>query len=251
MPAFHVAGWPRVYGSSNVTAGAQSAREEYRARARALEPLFGATAGLRYAITRSPDEMHSLRSRMVVERFPVVAAPVREKYLRISGAGSAALPPAYLPARLFPAKNIYEEASIVEASWFDERSMAVAPDRAPVAEGRVTGYRESGQTIVVDVIASAPALMIVNQTYFRAWRARAGTEELATLPVNIDRLGVIVPAGQSTIELRFGRQRVAVAVSMMLSLVVLFTALVAQRVEVADGAAGQVERAGDEDRPRV
>src|SRR5204863_109402 len=57
----------RVYAKSTIPAGVLSARIEYRKRAAAREPLFGAVTGIRYALLPSPDNMHSLLSRAALE----------------------------------------------------------------------------------------------------------------------------------------------------------------------------------------
>ena len=241
----------RVYRPSTVPAGVMAAREEYRLRARALEPLFGAVAGLRYAVQASPDRMHSLRTRMVVERFAIGSERTRFRYLRINGvtAVAGALPPAMFPSRVIPARDIYEEASIVESPTFDEQTTAVTSAAAPVAAARVIAYREEGQTITIEVEASGPALLGVNQTWFSAWRATADGEELKTLPVNVDRLGVIVPAGRSEVVLRFGRQRFAVIVAWLLSSLMMLAVVFANRIEKADRRSGEIQRPGDDNRP--
>jgi hypothetical protein len=207
--------------------GTQPAREEYRAGARHLDPLFGAVAGLRYAVVRSPDRMHSILSRIVVDRFR--AAPAR--YF------SVALGP---DARIVPIAQ--GAKSIDEAVARFERGSDVAPRDFLSASSRITGYRERGQRIEIDVEARGPALLLVNQSYFRAWVARLDGGELETLPVDVDRLGVIVPRG-GRILLTFGRHRTITAVTWILSLLLLAgTAL----VEKLDRGAGEVERAADE-----
>ena len=67
------------------------------------------------------------------------------------------------------------------------------------------------------------------------------------LPVNLDRLGVIVP-GSGTVTLRFGRHRTIVVVAWVLSSLLIVALLVAMRIEKLDGSAGEIERPGDDDR---
>jgi hypothetical protein len=237
----------RVHRPSTVPAGVLPARAEYRLRARALEPLFGAVAGLRYAIHPSPDRMHSLRTRMVVERFAIGRDRVRARYLRINGGEvPGSLPAAMFVSRVIPARDIFEEASIMESPAFNEQTTAVTPLAMPVAPGRVLSYGQEGQTIRIEVEAAGPALLFVNQTWFGAWRATAQGEDLKTTPVDIDRLGVIVPAGRSTVLLRFGRNRFAVIVAWLLSSALLVAVAFAKRIEKGDGRAGEIERPGDD-----
>jgi hypothetical protein len=218
----------RVYVSSTIEAGAMPARTEYRLRASANEPLFGAVSGLRYVIDPSPEGMHSLRSRMVLER-----SVKRQKYISIA----AGLPDAFFPTRALAGRNIYEEASLTEA--FADQTTAVVPRNIMLNSGRVLRYGEEGQRITIDVEASGPALLFVNQTYFSAWDC-----PFETVPVDVDRLGILVPRGVSHIELRFGRHRTAVAIAWIASsLLVLFCL-----VQIRNRRSGEVKRPGDEDR---
>jgi hypothetical protein len=225
----------RVHVPARIPAGVTDARSEYRLRARALEPLFGAVAGVRYAINASPDGMHALRSRMVVERFHT--AP--QKYLRLHCST-----PAWFVARVISSRDVYEEASIVGAPWFDERTTAVAAKAMEVAPARLLRYRERPQSIEIEAVAGGPALLVVNQTYFRSWVVRSGMTALPTIPVDIDRLGVIVPPGRHRLVLRFGRFRGAVAAAWALSIAAL---ALAAFIEIRNGLAGQVERPAHED----
>jgi len=114
------------------------------------------------------------------------------------------------------------------------------------ADARVMSYARQGQTIAID--ATGPALLMVNQSYFRAWVAHAGTQILRTQPVDLDRLGVFVPAGTHHIELRFGRRRTLTIAAWLLSSLALLAAAIALRIEVLDRHTGEVERPADEDR---
>jgi len=220
------------------------ARVEYRTRALASEPLFGATEGVSYVINPSPEGMHALRSRMILERFDRASPRVRETYLRIMGCCVPnALPPAFFPNRALIGRNIYEETATVE--HLTDLSTVVTPRPAPVAPGRVTRFSIDGQITLIDVDTPQRSLLFVNHTYFSAWDARANGERLDTLPVDIDRLGIIVPAGKSHIELRFGRHRAAVPVAWIVSTLAL---LACAFVELRDRRAREVQRAGDENR---
>lgn len=234
----------RAYIATAIRAAVRPARLEYRMRALAAEPLFGATEGLWYVINPSPEGMHALRSRMVLERFDRAPQPVRDTYLRIMGCHvHDALPQAFFPARALAARDIYGEADATER--FASLSTAVTPRPVPVGPGRVRRYAWNGQRIAIDVECPHPALLFVNQTYFSAWDARAGGRALEILPVDVDRLGVIVPAGTSHIELRFGRHHAAVASAWILSSLAL---LALALVEIRNRGAGEIERSGNEDR---
>jgi hypothetical protein len=209
-------------------------RDGYRERARRLEPLFGATAGLEYVLNRSGDGMHSLLSRIAAERF---ATTHNRVWLRIATAPTAIIADAVAAPTVPDAVNLIESGAA-----------AVAPRAfASVPGARVTRVVREGQRIDIDVVSRGPALLAVDQSFFRAWSARIGDRELETTPINLDRLGVIVPSG-GTVTLRFGRHRTIVVVAWVLSSLLLVALLIAMRVEELDGSAGEIERSGDDDR---
>jgi hypothetical protein len=209
-------------------------RENYRQRARHLEPLFGAVAGREFVLNRSGDGMHSLLSRVATERF----ASTRN----LAWLHNAVAPPAIVPEAL-AAPSVSDAVNLIESG-----APAVAPRAFTSAQGaRVTRTARDGQTIAIDVFAPGTTLVAVDQSYFRAWSARMGDRELETMPVNLDRLGVIVP-GSGTVILRFGRHRTAVIVAWVISSLLFVALLVAMRVEKLDRRAGEIERPRDDDR---
>ncbi|MBV9497640.1 MAG: hypothetical protein JOZ54_25625 [Acidobacteria bacterium] len=225
-------------------------RDDYRERARRLEPLFGATAGLQFALNRSPDGMHSLYSRIVAERW---ATTRHHNYARVVGCGPDPLPKAIAIRRLIGVRSMDEAVAAME-SGLDVATLAVAPQRydsfgsPPTA--RVLAAEQMRQSIVLEV--RGPAVVLTDQTYFASWVAKTRDgRELQTLPLDIDRLGILVPAGDRTIILTFGRYRTAVLAAWVLSSLVLLAGVFALRVEKRDRLAGEVERAADEDRLRV
>jgi len=196
----------RIFGSS-IGGGQTIDRDNYRERARRLEPLFGATAGLEYVLNRSGDGMHSLLSRIASERFATTHNP---NWLRIATARPSIVPVAYA------APTIPDAVNMIEAG-----APAVAPQPFTSAAGaRVTRVVRDGQTISIDVATSAPALLAVDQSYFRAWSAIMAGHNLDTTPINLDRLGVIVPA-TGTVTLTFGRHRTLVFIAWILSTLTL------------------------------
>lgn len=225
---------PRRVFALSMGGGQSIDRENYRERARRLEPLFGATAGLEYVLNRSGDGMHSLLSRVAAERF---ATTRNGAWLRMAAAPTAVIPEAVAAPSITDAVNLIESGA-----------PAVAPHAFRSAPGaHVTRVARDGQTIAIDIVSSGPALIAVDQSCFRAWSARMGDRELDTAPVNLDRLGVLVP-GSGTVILRFGRNRTAVAVAWVLSSLLVLVLLVAMRIEKLDRRAGEIERSGDDDR---
>lgn len=209
-------------------------RAEYHERARRLEPLFGAVAGVRYALDRSPDGMFSIWTRVASERLAQTHNP---NYLRIT----TGLPPAFFVPRVV---RVLDPVKAIETPGFDPRTTAASGfDFQSPPGARVVSVTQYRQSMAIDVITPAPAVLFVNETYFRAWDAGG----LRTFPLDLDRLGVLVPPGRRTITLTFGRHHTAVAATWILSSLLIVACLVALRVEEFDGSAGEVERAADED----
>lgn len=233
---YHLPSQPamRVFVPSS-PGGASIDRKAYRAFALHREPLFGATAGLRYVLNRSGDGMHSLLSRIVAERF---ASTHARRYYTIA----AELPMAMFVPRTIGVRSVNEAVDLIEGGT----TTTVAPrvfTSAPSA--RVTSYRELPDRIEIDVdTGPAEALLFVNQSYFTAW----DTGGLPIVPLDIDRLGVLVPAGTHTVVLRFGRHRTLVVAAWVISSALLLAVLLALRVEKGDRIAGQIERSADEHR---
>jgi hypothetical protein len=244
---------PRICGTKPMDWGSHPAREEYRyAAANTLPPVFGAVAGLRYATDRSPEGMHSLMTRVVAERAMSTPLEVRARYLRICGcAVDEALPMAWMVPRAIGVRSVNEEVQMIESGRFDEHAAVLVPAQfgnlSSPPGARVNAYAERLQEIAISVSTPSPGLLFVNQSFFTAWVAKSGERELATLPVDIDRLGIIVPAGQHTIVLRFGRHRTAVVIGWVVSSLLLLAAAIALRIKKFDRRAGEVERAADED----
>jgi hypothetical protein len=203
-------------------------RDDYRHRARRLDPIFGAVAGVRYVLNRSPDGMHSLLSRIASERFETTHNP---HWLQI-----AMMPDVIIVPRAIGARTIPEAVGTIESDAFDPHAAAIAPMR-------FDGFRSSPNARIVSVRGNeitviGPAMVLVNASYFRAW----GRE---TFPVDLDRLGFIAPAGQTTIKLQFGQHRGWVIAAWVVSSALLLLLLLFEKL---NRRAGEVERAGDDDR---
>jgi len=215
---------------TSLPGGQTPSRDDYHLRVQHREPIFGAVAGMQYALVRSPENMHSLLSRIALERWN---ATHNKRWLDIATA-----PPVAIIPHAVAAHSVNEAVHVIESS--DEHVAPIAFDSAP--DARVLSYARKGQTIAIDAIG--PALLMINESYFNAWVA----DGLRTTPIDLDRLGVLVPAGQHHIELRFGRRRTVVIAAWLLSSLALLAAAIALRIEVLDRGAGEVERAADEDR---
>ena len=219
-------------------------RDSYRRAARELAPLFGAVAGVEYALLRSPDNMHSLLSRIVAERFESAPPHLRQRYLRMAGADvPGALPYIWVVPRAVGARDVYEAVAVIEKPAFDDARMVAAPARLngfASAPARVTSYRRNGQSVTIDVNATGPALLMVNESYFAAWVARAGEATLETIPLNVDRLGVLVPPGSQRVTLTFGRRRSLVLIAWIASSLLLIGSAFALAIEESQRRSRQV-----------
>jgi hypothetical protein len=215
----------------------RSHRDEYRMRAARREALFGATAGRHYAVDRSPDGMFSLMSRIAWERYMTTN---NNRWLRIAGVDG--LPRTFIVPRTIAVRSVPEAVNTIESPSFDERTTAVAPmNFTSSPDARVTSFVEKPQSLEIAVTSSQPALLFVNETYFRAWDAGG----LPILPLDLDRLGVLVPAGETHVTLRFGRHRTAIAIAWLFSTLLVSAAL----FELLYRRSGEIERAGDEHTP--
>jgi hypothetical protein len=234
--------------------GGTSARQEYRVRARMLDPDFGIAYGFRYALERSPEGMYSFLSRIVQERFTAAPPPMKMRYLRMLSCHTLfsrrplepdakpvavadrnalfALPiraplPYVTPVRqTIGVRSLQEAVARIESPAFDEHSTSIVPaSLASVpAPATIASVKVEPQELTIAVDARAPALLIVNESWFSAWTATAGGQELRTFPANIDRLGIAIPAGRSTITVRFGRKRQSVALAWAASMLLLLAA---------------------------
>jgi hypothetical protein len=236
-------------------------RQQYRARAAMLEPFSGTAHGVSYSTGRSPEGMYSWLSAVVNERLAAASPPVALRYLRMLDTGTIvvaaprgdpSLEPliAASPAgrtvflyrlrdsqpflhpirRAMPASSISEAVSIVESADFDPLEQTIVPASAreiPAGDAIVGRLEARPQALSFLARAATPSAVVVNQSYFKGWRATAEGRELRTFPANIDRLGIVVPAGQNVVTVSFGRRRSLVAASWLLSLLILAAACVA------------------------
>lgn len=236
------------------------ARARYRIAAAMLDPLFGTSFGVAYTLDRSPDGMYSVLSRVVSERMSAAPGWLKARYLRLTGTRTVlsrspisdpgltlraisevdgnrlhayrvpgALP-MVLPVRAIePVASVQQAVAAIESPSFDETRRAVGPGGRSLPAGNITvkNVSLSGQTIVIDLAAPEDGLLLINQSYFAAWSASGRGNTLGTVPLNLDRLGVIVPTGTERIVLQFGKRHLLVGMSWALSTALLLAALVA------------------------
>lgn len=258
----------RVVVTANESLSSPSAittRDEYRTRARLIHPLFGMAGGIRYALDRSPEGMYSFLSRIAHERFSAAPPWLAARYAALSGceaivshadaSGRAfptivavlgTVPDACFIANALPAHSVQEAVQAIETPSFRPGVDAVIP--APgrrLAAGRVTSLTRSDGRINLTVVCDGDALLRLGESYWSAWTAVAvrgttGSSEsvltLRTLPVDLDRLGVIVPAGSWRVTITFGRHRHLVAAAWFLSTVLAAVGAASWRLRKSSAA---------------
>jgi hypothetical protein len=232
----------------------------YRFYAFRLHPIFGIRHGVSYALTRSPEGMHSYLSRLATERFQALPLELGERYLRIHGvsrlvrnqplerpgfglissyrapAGDVLVyemadsrPFLWIPRELVTVRHAGAAVQRIESPGHDVLSTAVIPsyvpetDQDPGATARLLDRRS--QNLRFAMRASSATVVVVNKTWFSAWRASSGGEHLLTFPTDIDRMGILVPAGDREVSLTFGRRRHLTGGSWLISIGLLLSSL--------------------------
>lgn len=260
----------RVVPPGEFGRGSRSIREASRTSAAAADPTWGGAGGLAYALERSPDGMYSLLSRIVQERFASgdpermarwaamvgVRAIVSETALdthSLSRSGTftigprrvhvfevpGALPMATGVEVIESTRSINEAVDRIEDPGFDPRKLGIGP---PGWEGkgmvRVSRIERAAGEWKIDLTAEEAGALLVNESFFRAWRAvDQDGRALGTFPLNIDRLGIRVPAGTSRVNVSFGRRHAWIAAGWIASLLFLIAASAALYRERRSSAA--------------
>jgi Bacterial membrane protein YfhO len=95
-----------------------------------------------------------------------------------------------------PRRQAVAEASSLPRGTNDPRCTQAAGDVA-----RIVHYDSSRVTI--DVHTACPGLVVLSDTYFPGWNATVNGHGASVLPTDLAFRGIPVPAGHSTIELRY------------------------------------------------
>jgi hypothetical protein len=232
-------------------------RDRYRAKARMLDPIFGGAFGLHYALDRSPDAMYFSMTRIVNERARAAPLPLQLRYLRLAGCSTlitrhllehpslapvrsividgrpvtrysvdGAVPYVRSIGRPLAVRSVQQAVEQIESAQFHEQQSAIVPasrQGLPTSPARIHRLVRNGQEVRMEVSSAAGATLIVNETFFSSWEVRgvrngSDTEQRLTIfPANLDRLGVIVPPGEWSLRVRFGRRRHLVVASWLFS----------------------------------
>lgn len=228
-----------------------SARAQFRAGAQMLDPISGVTHGIAYGMNPSPEGMYSWLSAIVTERADRVAPVLKLRYFWMRGvrtivsSGANGPSVARLPgaapliqpvSRMTQAASVQEAVARIEGPGFDPASETIVPrsaDSIPAGDVRILSVGSGPQELSFSTSASRASAVVVNQSYFSGWQARASGRPVRIFPANIDRLGIVVPAGEHQVTLQFGRRRAAVASSWFVSFALLAAAAIASRTPMA------------------
>lgn len=250
----------RLVHPATQDAGFANARQQHRVAATALDPVFGVRSGIGYAMDRSPEGMFSLLSRVLQERFTSADDDVKARLARLVGVSAFVhdgaitagalepvasarlsgrtvhlyavkdpLPPVLAAPTVESVPSIGEAVRRLEDPQFDPARRSLGPpgfDREGAIAVRSFQRIPDGWRIETETPAAAA--LLVNESYFGAWRAEDQQgRELGIFPMNLDRLGVAVPAGTTEVTVRFGRRREWIASAWVLSSILLAASLFA------------------------
>lgn len=119
----------------------------------------------------------------------------------------SALPRAFVAGQVQAAADHEAAWQAIHAAGFDPAATAVVEGAATVSaagQGQVSGVVRTGNRLIFQVTADAPAFVVISQVWYPGWQARIDGRP-AGAPLRTDYLfqGVAVPAGAHTVELRF------------------------------------------------
>jgi hypothetical protein len=126
---------------------------------------------------------------------------------------------------------------------FDLRRTAVVPTPLNLpptdpAASTVTVVEFDSNSLKAEINASARQLLVFSQIYYPGWQAKLDGQAAELLRVNVVQQGVVVPAGQHTVELTFSPR------SFWLGLIISISALlICLRLLVWSGRPGQNQKA--------
>jgi hypothetical protein len=115
-----------------------------------------------------------------------------------------ALPRAYLAAPLCVQDVEAASAVILSRSFQPGRQVALeCPPGTPMSEapaptenaGKVAFVRYEPEHVELDVEASVPAVLVLNDAHYSGWSATVDGQPAPILPANVAVRGVLVPAG--------------------------------------------------------
>jgi hypothetical protein len=152
-------------------------------------------------------------------RYLLIAAELDEPWLREVFRGSTALvyenvdalPRAYLAANAVPVGEGEGLAAMTSVDWDPLQTAFVEtapgtqlPSGAGAGSAEVVAYEPD--RVVVRTRADGPALLVLADNYYPGWQATVGGAAAEVMRTNHTFRGVVVPAGEQTVEFLFRPQ---------------------------------------------
>jgi hypothetical protein len=150
-------------------------------------------------------------------RYLLIAAELDEPWLREAYRGRAgivyenlnALPRAYLVPNAVAVAGATGALEAMRSGAWDPRETAYVHAPAPLGlpdgplDGAVEMVAHEPDRVVVRTRANRPALLVLADNMYAGWEARIGGEPAEVLLTNHTFRGVVVPAGEQTVEFTF------------------------------------------------
>ena len=95
---------------------------------------------------------------------------------------------------------------------------------------------DGGDRVRIACAAAQPALLVVASTFDRRWQARSGRLELPVFETAAGYMAVLVPAGESAVELRFRDPWVSLGAAISATTLLVALALGLRRRRLARAA---------------
>jgi hypothetical protein len=134
-----------------------------------------------------------------------------------------AKPRAYLVKNVIEVATSIDAAARLAASDFDYWNTAVVLGSTGIGQGPDLASSEhaevvdrSANTMVIQVTAAEPRLLVIADTYYPGWQADVDEMPVQLYQTNVALRGVVVPSGTHTITLRFRPVTLFVGVSLSL-----------------------------------
>jgi hypothetical protein len=194
----------------------------------ALVPEYGTRWGAAYVLTRGPDGLEPVQQELLAAASVSMASQDRARLARAIGAtvviarspqpGGASVtcgglwatpvvrpsPRTYLARRLLPAQGLLAAATVMAGEGFRAGEDAVVQGvggRQETSGGEVAELPGRPHHRFFDVTAEEDGLLVVQQSFMRAWRATVDGLAAPVELVNAASIGVRVPAGRHRVAL--------------------------------------------------
>lgn len=101
---------------------------------------------------------------------------------------------------------------------------ALAPSADPAAE-RVTVVESGGDEVRLEITTDTPGVVVISATYDSGWKATVNGDDTNVMPANGALQAVAVPAGTSSVTLRYAPQTLQIGVAITALTLILVVAL--------------------------